>query len=64
MQLHVGIAKPVPELRDLGFIRVVQVLARAKDLHGRNSSLLNLAEHRGGQAMVDKQMCRQYMIHQ
>ena len=43
VQLQLGIAEPVAEFGDLRLVAIVQVLARAEDLHRGDSGLLDLA---------------------
>jgi hypothetical protein len=53
----------VAEFRDLSFIVIIQMLARAKDLDRGDPGLLDSCQQRRSQAMVDEQMRRQCVIH-
>src|ERR1700730_6524179 len=63
MELQFGIAKPVAEFGDLGFVRIVQVLPRAENLYRADTRLLDPAEQCHGEPVVDEQVRRQKMIH-
>ena len=64
VQLQLGIAEPVAQFGDLRLVAIVQVLARAEDLHGGNSGLLDSARAAPRQPVVDEQVRGQYVIHQ
>ena len=51
------------QFRHLRLVAVVQVLARAEDLHGGNARLLDAAQQRDGQAMIDEQVRRECVVH-
>ena len=63
MQLQFGIAKPVAQLGDLRAIAIVQVLARAENLHRRDARLMDLIQPDGGQPMIHEQVRRQNVMH-
>ena len=46
VQLQIGIAEPVAQFGDLRLIAIIQVLARAEDLHRGDPGLLDFAEQR------------------
>ena len=51
------------EFGDLRLIAIIQVLARAEYFYRGNSGLLNFAEERRRQPVIDEQMSGQYVIH-
>ena|SRR5437870_11947504 len=51
------------QLVDLGLVAVVQMLARAKNLHRRNADMLDLGQESRGKAVIDVQVRREYVIH-
>src|SRR5579883_2467998 len=63
VEFHFRVTKPVTQFRDLRLIAIVQVLARAEDFHRQNSRLLDAAQQRRSQAMIDKQVRGKYVIH-
>jgi len=63
MQLDLGVSKPVAQFRHLRLLAVIQVLARAVDLHGGDARLLDTAQQRDGQAMIDEQVRRECVVH-
>ena len=63
VQLQLGIAEPVAEFGDLRLVAIVQVLARAENLDRGNAGLLDSAEQRRRQPVIDEQVRGEYVIH-
>jgi hypothetical protein len=63
MQLQLRIAKPVAKFGDLRLIPIIQMLPRAKNLHGRNSRLPDSIQPNGVQTMIDKQVRGENVVH-
>jgi hypothetical protein len=63
MHDQLRIAKPVPELVDLGLIVVVQMLPGAKDLNAPKARAANALEPGRGEPLVDKKMSRENVLH-
>jgi hypothetical protein len=53
----------VTQFGDLRAIPVVEVLARAKDLHIGDAGVFDPGEHRGRQAMINEEVRRQCVLH-
>jgi hypothetical protein len=56
MKPQFRVAKPVPQLIYLRAVVIVQVLSRAKYLHGWYVGIPNTVEPHGGQAVIHEQM--------
>ena len=63
VQLQIRVVKEVTDLRDLRPVVVVQVLAGAEKLHGRDAGLPDSLQPDSGQAVVGDQVGRKGVLH-
>src|SRR6478736_2001529 len=63
MNFQFRIPKPMSEFIDLGFIPVVQMLARAEYFDERNACIPNPVQPDRSETMIHKQMCGKCVLH-
>ena len=56
VQFQLGVPEPVPQFVDLRLVPIIQMLARAEDLHRRYPRLPDLVQPDGVQAMIHQQV--------